>query len=176
MFREGEKVSGEGYFANGAPCVKCTVEVCSLKGNKIAQTITDEKGRFEIKINEKEPLLVRLIAGEGHLAEKKLEGIKEEPLANKSANKDTKKEMINMQNKEDIKKIDVKNTRQVEIDKDLIKAAVKEVLDEELNSFKVNFLDLKKDLNRVRLQDILGGIGYIVGVLGLLAMLKAKKS
>ncbi|HAA84256.1 MAG: Uncharacterized protein XD42_1193 [Thermodesulfobacterium sp. 37_54] len=175
VFREGEKISGEGYFANGAPCMKCAIEVYTLKGKKIAQTTTDEKGRFEVRIKEKEPLLVRLIAGEGHLAEEKLEGSTEVASNDKTKENITKKERVDLQNKKDVENIKITNSKNVEIDREMLKAVVKEVLSEELGSFKGNFLELKKDLNRVRFQDIIGGIGYIIGVLGLLAMLKARK-
>lgn len=175
VFREGEKISGEGYFANGAPCMKCAIEVYTLKGKKIAQTTTDEKGRFEVRIKEKEPLLVRLIAGEGHLAEEKLEGSTEVASNDKTKENTTKKEKVEIQNKKDVDNIKTTTSKSVEMDKEMIKVVVKEVLSEELSSFKGNFLELKKDLNRVRFQDIIGGIGYIIGVLGLLAMLKARK-
>lgn len=175
VFREGEKVSGEGYFANGAPCMKCAIEVYTLKGKKIAQTTTDEKGRFEVRIKEKEPLLVRLIAGEGHLAEEKLEGSIEGASNDKTKENITKKESFDLQNKKDVENIKINNSKNVEIDREMLKGVVKEVLSEELGSFKENFLELKKDLNRVMFQDIIGGIGYIIGVLGLLAMLKARK-
>jgi nickel transport protein len=69
----------------------------------------------------------------------------------------------------------ITNSKNVEIDREMLKVVVKEVISEELVSFKGNFLELKKDLNRVRFQDIIGGIGYIIGILGLLAMLKARK-
>ncbi|AIH03751.1 hypothetical protein [Thermodesulfobacterium commune] len=175
VFREGEKISGEGYFANGAPCMKCAIEVYTLKGKKIAQTTTDEKGRFEVRIKEKEPLLVRLIAGEGHLAEEKLEGSIEGASNDKTKENITKKESFDLQNKKDVENIKINNSKNVEIDREMLKGVVKEVLSEELGSFKENFLELKKDLNRVMFQDIIGGIGYIIGVLGLLAKLKARK-
>ncbi|MBZ4682185.1 hypothetical protein [Thermodesulfobacterium sp.] len=175
VFREGEKISGEGYFANGAPCMKCAIEVYTLKGKKIAQTTTDEKGRFEVRIKEKEPLLVRLIAGEGHLAEEKLEGSIEVASNDKTKENITKKERVDLQNKKDVESMKITNSKNVEIDREMLKVVVKEVISEELVSFKGNFLELKKDLNRVRFQDIIGGIGYIIGILGLLAMLKARK-
>jgi nickel transport protein len=175
VFREGEKISGEGYFANGAPCMKCAIEVYTLKGKKIAQTTTDEKGRFEVRIKEKEPLLVRFIAGEGHLAEEKLEGSIEVASNDKTKENITKKERVDLQNKKDVESMKITNSKNVEIDREMLKVVVKEVISEELVSFKGNFLELKKDLNRVRFQDIIGGIGYIIGILGLLAMLKARK-
>lgn len=175
VFREGEKVSGEGYFANGAPCMKCAIEIYTLKGKKLTQTTTDEKGRFEVRVKEREPLLVRLIAGEGHLAEEKLEGSIEGASNDKTKESITKKEKVELQNKKNVENIKITNSKNVEIDREMLKAVVKEVLSEELSSFKGNFLELKKDLNRVMFQDIIGGIGYIIGVLGLLAKLKARK-
>ncbi|PMP93836.1 MAG: hypothetical protein C0169_07285, partial [Thermodesulfobacterium geofontis] len=77
-YREGNQIKGEAYFADGSPCIKCKVEVYNEKGIKILETLTDEKGKYNFTINEKGSLRIKVIGGEGHLAEYKLEGLKEE--------------------------------------------------------------------------------------------------
>jgi nickel transport protein len=76
-FREGETVKGECYFADGSPCKKVKVELYDEKGVKVGEGLTDEKGLFSIKTQEKGKLKVLALAGPEHRAQYEIEASQE---------------------------------------------------------------------------------------------------
>lgn len=164
VYREGDKVVGEGFFSGGAPCKHCLIEIYDSSGKKLLQVFTDENGKFEVPLKSKEELRVKLIAGEGHVSEQILSGVKDEIKTKKYLEKDKPKVDSEKQ---------VKDFKGLEVNEEILRRLVKEVVNEEMSVLRSNFMDLKKELTRVRFQDILGGIGYILGILGILAFVKS---
>ena len=101
-YREGNQIIGEAYFADGSPCIKCRVEVYNKKGNKIFQTTTDEKGKYNFVLKEKGFFKIKVIAGEGHLAEFELEGIKEPESKSKFSKTSEEKKVFKAPKKENL--------------------------------------------------------------------------
>jgi len=165
-YREGNCVIGESYFSDGSPCKKCLVEIYDEQGKKIAQTTTDEKGKFKVLVNEKGSVKIKLIAGEGHLAEYEIEGLKEITEKNQaSSQKEISKKIVKSKNSQ----------IQTSISKDELKKIVREVVTEETECIKSILMDLKKDMNKAKIHEIIGGIGYIFGIWGIIALLKTRK-
>jgi len=163
-YREGNKVFGECYFVDGSPCKNSTVEVYDLKGQKIVETVTDEKGRYNFITKEKGTLRIVIPAGEGHRAEYKLEEIPEK----------TEKK----QTKETIPARTANKPAQPDatVNKDEIKQIIEEVMDIKLQGLRAEIMDLRKQMDKVSLRDIIGGIGYIFGIWGIIMLLKRKKN
>ncbi len=153
-YREGNCIIGESYFSDGSPCKKCLIEIYDEQGKKIAQTTTDEKGNFKVLVNEKGPVKIKLIAGEGHLAEYEIEGIKK-----------VSKKVVKSKNSQ----------IQTSISKDELEKIVREVVAEETQGIKSMLMDLKKDMSKAKIHEIIGGIGYIFGIWGIIALLKTRK-
>ncbi len=163
-YREGDKIFGECYFVDGSPCKNSKVEIYDAKGNKIFETTTDEKGKYSFTIKEKGTLRIVISAGEGHKAEYKLEGIRE---------KIEKKEAIdNVSLKKEIQS----TTPQQSIDKEEIRKIIDETLDSKLQGLRMEIMDLRKQMDKVTLKDVIGGIGYILGVWAIIMLLKRKKN
>lgn len=163
-YREGDKVSGECYFVDGSPCRNSKVEVYDLRGQKITETITDEKGRYSFTTKEKGELRIVIPAGEGHRAEYKLEGIAEK------IEKKVAKETASA-------KTDNKSTQpQATVNRDEIKRIIDEVMDVKLQGLRAEIMDLRKQMDKVSLRDIIGGIGYIFGIWGVIMLIKRKKN
>ncbi|GLI52724.1 hypothetical protein [Thermodesulfovibrio yellowstonii] len=163
-YREGDKIFGECYFVDGSPCKNSKVEVYDLKGQKILEAVTDEKGKYSFTIKEKGTLRIVIPAGEGHRAEYKLEGI-----AEKTEKKDTKE---TIPAKTPNKPVQSEAT----VNKDEIKQIIDEVMDAKLQGLRAEIMDLRKQMDKVSLRDIIGGIGYIFGIWGIIMLLKRKKN
>lgn len=165
-YREGNYIIGEAYFSDGSPCKKCLVEIYDKQGKKIAQTATDERGKFKVLVNEKGSVEIKLIAGEGHLAEYEIEDLKEV----------AEKNQISLQKEISKKVVKSKNSQiQASINKDELKNIVREVVAKETEGIKSMLMDLKKDMNKTKIHEIISGIGYIFGIWGIIALLKTRK-
>lgn len=159
-YRQKGQVSGESYFADGSPCKKCKIEVYNNKGLKIAETQTDESGKFVLATEERGELKVVVDVGEGHRAEHKLEALSFEKKSENLSSSQEKKE---------------KKSSSLE-EFSTLKQAVEESMDNKLQMFKVELLsEVKREISKVYIRDIIGGIGYIFGVWGLIAILKNRK-
>jgi len=162
-YREGDKILGECYFVDGSACKNSKVEVYNEKGEKLLETLTDEKGKFSFNTKEKGELKIVIPAGEGHRAEYKIEGIKEQI------------------EKKDIKKETLKEERQSKsnqnyVDREEFKKMIDEVMDVKLQGLRREIMDLRKQMDSIGLRDILGGIGYIFGIWGIIMLIKRKRN
>lgn len=163
-YREGDKVFGECYFVDGSPCKNSKVEVYDLRGQKITETVTDEKGRYSFTTKEKGELRIVIPAGDGHRAEYKLEGIAEK-IEKKAAKETASAKTVN------------KSTQpQVTVNRDEIKQIVDEVMDIKLQGLRAEIMDLRKQMDKVGIRDIIGGIGYIFGIWAVIMLIKRKKN
>lgn len=162
-YREGDKVIGECYFVDGSHCKNSKVELYDSKGNKIAETVTDEKGRFSFKTLNTGELKIVVLAGEGHRAEYTIEATKQ---AEKKENKKT----------EIAKQSEKQQVLQSSINKEELKHIIDESMEAKLQGIKIEIMDLRKQMDKVSLRDVIGGIGYIFGIWGIIMLLKRKKN
>ncbi len=160
-YKEKDQIIGEAYFVDGSPCINCKVEVFEEKGNKILETQTDEKGKYKFSIKEGGELKIKVIAGEGHFAEYK---IKIEKLEKEKKSQD----------KENVKKTISQKETFYSLDEEKIKDILRQVIKEENEGLKNLILEMKKDMNRIKIHEILGGIGYILGILGVWSIFKKR--
>ena len=160
-YREGDKVAGECYFVDGSPCKNSIVAVYDSKGRRLLQTTTDEKGKFTFETQETGDLKIVISAGEGHRTEYRLKA------SEKSEKKEIKKQ-------ESDKESEKKQTPSIK--KDEIKQIIDEVMDAKLQEIRNEIFDLRKQMDKVNIRDIIGGIGYIFGVWGLIMLIKRRKN
>lgn len=162
-YREGDKIIGECYFVDGSPCKNSKVEVYDSRGKKITETTTDEKGRFNFKTSETGELKIVIPAGEGHRAEYTLEAVK------KPEKKEVKKQ-------ETVKETQKHELPQASINREEIKQIIDEAMDAKLQGLRSELMDLRKQMDKISIRDIIGGIGYILGVWGIIMFIKRKKN
>ncbi len=166
-YREGEKIWGVCYFGDGSPCKNSKVEIYNKKGEKILETLTDEKGEYNLNTKEKEPLKIVVWAGEGHRTEYKLMNNNSEMEAKE---KNQTKTNIGI-TKNLYGKIKEERFLQQEI-----KKIVEEALESKLQGLKTEIRNLKKEMDKTKLRDIIGGVGYIFGIWGLITIIKRRKN
>ncbi len=163
---EGEQVFVEGYFADGKRAKNSQVKVYNDKREIVTEGLTNEEGEFSFLTPEVTTLRIHLDAGMGHAAEYTLSASefnvvtsssdeKTAPLSSQAPLSATTNDMQNIASHDEVKML-------VE---QAVSSAVKPLVRE--------IAELK---NKTNFSDIVGGIGFILGALGLFAYLKARKT
>ena len=157
----GNKLEGEAFFADGSPCVKCEIKVLDLKGKEILKEKTDELGKFSLTIPEGfSEIRILLSAGEGHLIEKKI------TLKISSQ----KRELSRAQNQNTT----LYSKPEIKIDKEVYKEIDERFtqLEEEVKALRAEIGDMRKEMQKISYRDIIGSIGYILGVFAIIYFIK----
>jgi len=160
---EGDKVYSESYFNDGKKCVDSKIEVFDNRENKLLEGLTDEEGMFSFDIPPEEvidgDLRIVLIASMGHRAEYIIRTdelgdvveLIEEPVSAVSP---------------EVSSFDLKE----------IQLLIENALDEKLEPIMREMREIKKfQEDRISPTDIVGGIGYIIGIFGIIAYFLSRK-
>lgn len=157
---ENGEIVVEGYFSDGTPTKNAKVEIFNEKGNKIKEGKTDEKGVFSFPVPESASRLkIVLEASMGHRAET--------TFTVEQAGKEVKKTKSE-DKKGEIKKVKKEKNRIEKIDSVELERVVEE-------SIKPLIKMMEEERRRTRISDVIGGIGYILGIFGIIALLYKKK-
>lgn len=152
---EGDTVFTESYFPGGQKVSGSRIEVFDPQGNRLLRGKTNEQGMFSFKIPKKTDLKIVLHASMGHRAEYVLP--KEELSASAYPTS------IDRQHQEQANIQEESGT--TSIDKQELEAIVGKILDEKLRPIKRKLAE--SGSSEPTWRDIVGGIGYIVGLMGL---------
>jgi nickel transport protein len=164
---DGNKVTVEGKFSGGRRPINAPVEVFDSAGNLLLSGKTDDTGTFVFQIPRKTEMKVVLHAGMGHQAQwiitaEDLEGVDPLPAAGKSPPAAL------------VSPPPAASAASTDPSKADIEKAVEKVLDRKLKP--VMKLLAESRHAGPDLRDVLGGIGYIVGLMGLAAYLRYRRS
>jgi len=158
-YKEGNKIFVEGYFSDGSPCKNSEIEIFDEKGEKIIEGKTNSDGIFSFDIPDKQKIKIVLYADMGHKTETEME---------------LKKETIKKQEtKQEIKKEETKKEEQVFFDQMEIKKMVEESVEKSINTL---IKEIEKERQKAKITDVIGGIGYIIGILGIYLYFKGHSS
>ena len=157
---EGDMVFVEGYYPGGKKAQNSLVEVYNSRGEKLLEGRTNKKGEFSFKIPAKDDLRIVLTASMGHkndftIAAGDLGGL--EPSSKESITTTTKADAPPSATTVDMSRL------QVMID---------EALDRKLDPVIKLIRNTRKDGPGVT--EIVGGIGYIMGLFGLVMYFKSR--
>ncbi len=171
-YGEGDTIIGETAFSGGRAAKGSKIIVRDADSEKILSTcITDDHGNFHFPIPEearKKRLDLKIIVsvGEGHRGEWLLET---EDYLESSKEGDEKPEETVTAVPSPVGSVE----KQVAGEDERIRNMMEEVLDQKLAPIK-HMLSRSQDRGPT-LQDILGGIGYLLGLAGLAAYIQSKK-
>ncbi|KPA14261.1 hypothetical protein MHK_005532, partial [Candidatus Magnetomorum sp. HK-1] len=157
---EGDTVYTESKFSGGKKVKNAPIEVFDPNGNKIIGGTTNENGEFSFKISKKMEMKIVLIAGMGHKAYWVLPI---EEFTEESTNfiEDKKKQKLITESPP--KKL---HTSECVTSED-VQQIVENVLDKKMKPL-INKINKSLDPNHTpKFSDILGGIGYILGLIGI---------
>ncbi len=146
---EGDTVFTESKFSGGKKAINAPVEIFDKDGNKLLEGTTDKEGEFSFKVPKVTDLKIVLNAAMGHKAEWTVQELEIREAANmleKKSGSETSGSISVGLSKEEMRKI------------------VEESLDKKLRPIVRMMTEAKN--NKPSLSEIIGGIGYIFGLMG----------
>jgi nickel transport protein len=171
----GDMVVTESYFNDGRRCQDSVIEVFDGTGKKLLEGKTNTGGQFSFRPPARTDLLIRLTAAMGHQAEYAIpaadlpgapaEGLAAAPGAVSERAEDMSKRISSGATEEQPQLRAPAATSDIEV---LVERAVARQLAPIRR-------DLEESRNRQRFSDIVGGIGYIIGLMGLVLYFHARR-
>ena len=141
----GNEIQGKVYFPTGESANYTDVELLDHDGNVLSTTKTDDHGRFNIATPGEYPVTVASETEDGHRDE------------------------ITIKSRDHVAAPHVEAEPPHAHSDGLSEDHVRTIVQEELRPLREQ---LAEQSSRTRARDIFGGIGYIVGVFGLIVLLK----
>jgi len=157
-------VHSESYFADGSRCRNCIVEVFDkITGKRLNEGKTDENGRFSFKAPLADSLKLVLKAGAGHQAVYYLSlGGKETPIKPKE---DKASSAVNPPT----------ISREQCLSPSEVEAVVNKAVEAKIQPLMNRLETIQENTDKAGLREIIGGIGYILGIMGIIMYLKSRK-
>ena len=159
-YAEGDTVYTESYFSDGTKVKDGVVQVYDSQGTKLLEGKTNENGEFNFKPLKKDDLKIVLLASMGHKNTYALSADELPDIA--AAEKPQKPEP---------KESKVKEVAEVNLDQ--IKRIIDTSLDEKLKPIMRQLT--KAQQREVSFTEVIGGIGYIFGIMGIILYFLSKK-
>ena len=158
---EGDTIYTESYFSRNSRVKDGEITVYDLAGVQLLKGRSDNNGEFSFKIPQRTDLRIVLDSSLGHRAEY-IFNIQENIAAPQGPEQDTPvDEAVSLS---DTATIDMAQIRQV----------VEEAIDSRLAPITKELLEKKKDQDP-GLKEIISGIGYILGIMGIVLYLRGRK-
>jgi len=164
-YAEDGMVYTESYFSDGRKVVNSTIEVFDVKNNTLLLTgKTDNNGEFSFGIPQAIGLRIVLTASMGHkneylLSEEEVRVAlgKEKPAV------ETLKESVRKEKEELAPEYDRR-----------LETIVEEVVENKTAPIMKKLTKIEEQMQKPSLQEILGGVGYILGLMGIGIYFKVK--
>lgn len=185
-YAEGDTVYTESYFSDGKKIKGGIVEVYDSQGIKLLEGKTGENGEFNFKLPKKDDLNIVLLASLGHktsytLSADELAGIiaTEEAQKPESTGSEVKEvreltpSPFPLPSGERIEVSGENNFLRNEINSEQIKRIIDSSLDEKLEPIMRELT--KAQQKEVSFTEVIGGIGYIFGIMGIILYFAGKK-
>jgi nickel transport protein len=169
---ENGQIKGEGYFAGGGKAQGCEVEVRDAQGRSVGKAATDAKGEFSLPLPQAAPpLTIILRAGQGHQGDYTLAAADLGAPANEAAfppqASAAAAPMAEAGPAPGAATAAGISTAELE-------QAVARALDQRLAPLTAQVAKLAGERG-VSLQDVIGGLGYILGLMGIAAYVKSRQ-
>jgi nickel transport protein len=168
---EGDTICTESKFSGGKKVKEGDVIVYDLQGNRLLEGKTNEQGEFSFKIPKKTTLKIVLQAGTGHRGEWTL------PV--EEMGEVTPPQSVQAEIKKTRDTASIKTGKQIQsvsapkLSPDDIQLAVEKALDKKLKPVMKKLAESQEHGPTVK--DILGGIGYILGLVGIASYVQYRR-
>jgi len=160
-YQEGGKIFVEGFFSDGTPTKHANVEVFDKGGKKLFSGRTDEKGTLSFKTPSVDTLKIVLNASMGHRAE---------TLFHLTSMKGKKAPSISPSPVAPVK--DQPSSPVTRITESQLKTIVHQEVARAIQPLMRAIA--KQEAKRISFSDIIGGIGWIIGLMGIWMILKTR--
>ncbi len=180
-YAEDGRVYAEGYFVDGTKTKNSAIEVFDGKdGTKLLEGKTDEEGKFSFQIPKATSLKLVLHASMGHQSEftigedevKAAMGVKQPPKA--SPVKPPPQAAVTVAKKTPKKEI-AETTECKGLSESEIETIVGSTVDKKIQPLVRMLVQLQESSGKPKFTEIIGGIGYIIGILGIVAYFKGRR-
>jgi len=170
-YAENGMVHTESYFSDGKKVMDSTVEVFDAKSNKLLLSgKTDKNGEFSFKIPQATGLRIVLTASMGHKNEYLLSedevrdaiGIAKLPEKAPPEKMETEKRQAPPE-------------RATQTYDNQLEAIVEHVVEKKTAPIMKKLIKIEEQMQKPSLQDIIGGLGYIIGLMGIGIYFKYKR-
>jgi nickel transport protein len=167
---EGDRVFTESYFSDGKRCQDSRIEVFDSFGNKLLEGTTDKNGEYSFIPPKKTDLKIILIASMGHRDEYIISaGELQGEAAGRPAGLESQKAATKVSQAEKGSPARQLTPREVE----QIRMIVEEALEEKLKP--VMRLLSKPRTEEISFVQVMGGIGFIFGIMGIILYFRGRK-
>lgn len=156
-YLEGNQVYVQGYFMDGKKAKKSTVIVYGEKGERLTEGLTNDEGEYVFPVSAKQEVRIVLNAGQGHQAEYVL------------STGDMVGDEVSKAGSASAAEIMGNQSAVVGGDVD---AVVRHAVAAGMMPLAKEIAELKE---RRSFSDIIGGVGFIAGILGVFAYVKSRK-
>lgn len=183
---EGDRISVEGYFNDGKRAQNSNVTVFGPDGAKLVEGKTDDNGMFSFVIPQRTDLRISLYAGMGHRAEYTVQASElgagdaaaggdsaANGIARPEATTEAAEEAAAGEGSAATSGGMAGTGAAPAVPAAEIQAMVRQAVGEALNPVMRNLSELKEQRT---FSDIVGGIGFIVGIIGVFFYLKARRT
>lgn len=165
---DGDTIFTQSKFSGGKKAKGARVLVYDPEGNLLVEGKTDEKGEFSFKAPKKIDLNIVLEASMGHMAKWKIpagEITEQTVLKQNLVQPNMRTDPAKQSGRADIH-MDV--TRSTSASVSFKKREIKELIDKSLDKKLAPVINMLADLHdqKPKLSDVIGGLGYIFGLVG----------
>jgi len=162
-YAENGMVYTESYFSDGKKVMDSTVEVFDAQNNKLLLTgKTDKNGEFSFKIPQATGLRIVLTASMGHKNEYFLsEGEVRDAMGIAKAPEKSPPERVETEKMEELPET------VTQVYGGRLEALMEQVVEKKTAPIMRKLLKIEEQMQKPSLQDIIGGLGYIVGLMGI---------
>jgi len=169
-YPEGTDIFIEGYFSDGHKAKNSTITVFDSDDTELLQGATDDNGQFTFPIPKVTDLRIVLNAGMGHQTEYVLLA---DELIDVSETDTTVQHDVISDNKINKQSEDISPpSRQGAVSNTELNQVVERAVGQAIKPLMRSVSEMREERS---LGTIVGGIGYIVGILGIVFYLKARK-
>lgn len=169
-YAENGMVHTESYFSDGRGAMNSTVEVFEVSSKRLLLTgKTDKNGEFSFKIPQATDLRILVTASGGHKNEYFLSGDEvRAALGRVKASGKLPSEKVEKNNNQTFPKM------MIEIDSSQLEVLLTQVVEKETAPIMKKLLRMEEQMHKPTIQEVLGGIGYILGLMGIAIYFKYK--
>jgi nickel transport protein len=156
---EGDSIYTESKFSGGKPVHKGQIRVLGPDGALLLEGTTDDQGLFHFPIPQQSDLTVEVLAGSGHrntwrITADELGGTNLRPTGQKQTENDATPPPPS-----------AAPSKNAELTKEQLEEVIGRVVDEKIAPLNRRVAELQTQGPGLR--DIIGGVGYIIGLVGL---------
>jgi nickel transport protein len=159
-FTEGNRIDGTTYFVGGSPASGASVEVMGANGLLLATLVPNSAGEFSYEAKSPEDHVVVANTGDGHVARWTVPAFELTGKDTQQADTDTFNAPSSFA-----------ESTSAEPSNDALAILVEQSVARQIRPLREQLIAYE---DRVRLRDIVGGIGYIIGLCGLAIWLQQR--